>query len=65
MKFKSGDRVRMKYFDGYAYGEITIISSLGYKVLFDGDWDLAYWYYKEEELELVDKDGSPMSRNSL
>lgn len=53
-KFKPGDRVRMKYYDGYAYGEVTIIAADTCKVLFDGDFDLPYWYYKEEELELVE-----------
>jgi len=62
-KFKVGDRIRMKYYDRYAYGEITIVSEQGCKVLFDGDFDLAYWYYKPEELELIDRDGTPMSRD--
>lgn len=54
-KFKVGDRVKMKYYDGFATGEITIIAIDTCKVLFDGDYDLAYWYYKEEELELIEE----------
>lgn len=50
-----GSRVRMKYFDGYAYGEVTIISELGVKVLFDGEFDLAYWYYPIKDLEKMPK----------
>jgi len=53
MKFKSGDRVRMKYYEGYATGEVTIVSELGVKVIFDGDYDLAYYYYREDELEVI------------
>lgn len=51
--FKAGDRVRMKYHDRYAYGEVTIVSELGVKVLFDGEYDLDYYYYKPEELEVI------------
>ena len=57
-KFKRDDRVRMKYYDRYAYGNVTIVSELGVKVLFDGDYDLYYWYQKPEELELVIGDKS-------
>lgn len=50
-EFKLGDRVRMKYYDGYATGEITIVTETECKVIFDGDYDLAYWYYPKAELE--------------
>lgn len=64
---KSGDRVRMKCSNGYAYGEITIVRlNKGFiralnkdvvicKVLFDGDDGPDYWYYPEKNLELVEK----------
>ena len=52
IKFKVGDRVRMMYFDYYAYGEITIPGEYSSKVLFDGDYDLPYDYYSNNELEL-------------
>jgi len=58
MEFKSGDRVRMKYFDYYAYGEITIVTKTECKVMFDGDYDLAYWYYPKKDLELVNEQNS-------
>lgn len=51
--FKPGDRVRMKYFEGYATGEITIVKGDQCKILFDGDYDLPYDYYPSNELELV------------
>ena len=56
--FTEGCRVKMKYFEGYATGEITIIRRneiLGIfeaKILFDGDFDLAYDYYPLKDLEL-------------
>ena len=53
MKFKSGDRVRMKYYDRYAYGEVIIPREKDSKVIFDGDYDLSYYYYPNEELELM------------
>lgn len=52
-KFQCGDRVRIKYYEGYAYGEITIVTDISCKIIFDGDYDLAYDYYPIEELELV------------
>ncbi len=52
-EFKTGDRIRMKYYDGWAYGEVTIVTEIECKVLFDGDFDLAYWYYPKNELELI------------
>lgn len=51
--FKEGDRVRLKYFEGYATGTVTIARENDSKVLFDGDFDLAYWYYLNSELELI------------
>lgn len=54
--FETRDRVKMKYFDGYAYGEITIVTDKECKVLFDGDFDLAYWYYPKKDLELITLD---------
>lgn len=54
-KFKSGDRVKMKYFDGYATGKITIVKETECKVLFDSDYDLDYWYYPTIDLELIDE----------
>lgn len=51
--FKAGDRVKMKYFGGYATGEVTIVSELGVKIIFDGDFDLDYWYYSAKDLELI------------
>ena len=56
MDFKSGDRVRTKYFDRYAYGEVTIVKGDTCKVIWDGDVELDYWYYSKKELELVDTD---------
>ena len=57
-KFKSGDRVQLK---GTNYvGEITIANSesqisgcLSSKVLFDDDDGPNYWYYPNDELELI------------
>lgn len=58
-EFKSKDKVKM-YIDNsqykdeesyYAYGEITIISEQGIKVIFIEDLD--YAYYNKEDLELV------------
>jgi hypothetical protein len=65
-KFKPGDRVRMKYFDGYATGEITIVTEDTCKIIFDGDFDLAYWYYPKSELELIDgeKEHQETKRNT-
>lgn len=54
MTFKTNDRVRMKYYDHYAYGMVVIVTETECKVLFDGAYDLAYWYYPKKELELVD-----------
>lgn len=53
--FKAGDRVRIRYFDGYAYGEITIVRDEREecKVIWDGDYDLDYDYYPMSQLELV------------
>lgn len=45
----------MKYFDRWATGEVTIVKESESKVLFDGDFDLAYWYYPNAELELIPK----------
>lgn len=55
MEIKANDRVRMKYYDHYAYGMVTIVTETECKVLFDGDYDLAYWYYPKKELELVNE----------
>ena len=53
---KPGDLVRIKVQTNenfyYCYGEVTLIGSLGVKVLF-GDPLYDYNYYKEEELELI------------
>lgn len=59
MKFKSKDKVKMyvdnsKYEGGesyYAYGEVTIVSEQGIKIIFIEDLD--YGYYDEKDLELV------------
>lgn len=56
---KSGDKVKMwidnsKFKGGedyYAYGEITIVSERGIKVIFIED--LNYTYYNEKDLEVV------------
>lgn len=53
-EFKSGDRIRMKYFDRWATGEVTIITEKECKVLFDSEFDLVYWYYPKIELELIE-----------
>lgn len=53
MKFKNGDRVKMKLYDRYATGLITIAKEDESKVLFDGPYYLAYWYYPNKELELI------------
>lgn len=53
-RFKSGDRVRMKYYDTYINGEITIVREEDCKVMWDSEYDLAYWYYLKSELELID-----------
>ena len=45
---------RIKYYEGYATGEATIVSELGVKVMFDADYDLPYGYYKPEELEVIE-----------
>lgn len=56
-KLSEGSRVKMKYFDGWATGEITIIRRneikgiYEAKVLFDGNYDLAYDYYPLKDLE--------------
>ncbi len=57
IRFKHGDRVRMKYFDGYATGEITIVDDeqFTYKVIWDADYDLDYWYYLQSDLELINE----------
>lgn len=59
--FKEHDRVKMKYYDRYATGIVTIANSatqirgeISSKVLFDGEFDLAYWYYPNKDLELID-----------
>lgn len=52
-KFKSGDRVRMKYYGRYATGEVTIVKNNLIKVLFDGDYDLPYDYYDGNDLEII------------
>lgn len=60
-KFRLGDRVRMKHYDRYAYGDVTIVSeakTLNVKVSWDGDFDLPYQYWDENELELVETNGS-------
>lgn len=53
INFKPGDMVKMKYFDYYATGEITIVTEKTCKVLFDRKYDLAYNYYLKEDLELI------------
>lgn len=53
--FRPGDRVRMKYLNGYATGEITIVTDLTCKVIFDGDFDLSYDYYMKSDLEKIEK----------
>lgn len=55
-RVKSGSRVKMKYFEGYATGEVTIAREKDCKVIFDGDFDLAYDYYSYEELELIENE---------
>lgn len=55
MKFEPGDKVRMKYQGEYVHGEVTIIAHDTCKVLFDEDWAPDYWYYPQENLELVEK----------
>jgi hypothetical protein len=55
-EFKPGDRVRVKYEDHFAYGEITIVRENDCKVLFDGDFDLDYWYYSKEVIELIEEE---------
>ena len=52
--FKTGCRVRMKYHDRWATGEVTIVREDDCKVLFDGDFDLDYYYYPKKDLELLD-----------
>lgn len=52
-EFKIGDKVRMKYFDQWATGEITIVTETECKILFDGEFDLAYWYYPMKDLEVI------------
>lgn len=53
MKFKAGDRVIWRdAMGGEWVGEITIISDMGYKVLFDDGDGPEYWYYQEVELRL-------------
>lgn len=53
-EFKTGDRVKIKHFDHYEIGEITIIRHIdGWpKVLFE-NCELDYTYYDPKELELV------------
>lgn len=54
MKFRPGDRVRwLCPYGYYVYGEITIAGDVKSKVLFDGNEDWNYDYYRNEELELV------------
>ena len=52
--FKPGKRVRMRYYDYWAKGEITISTENSCKVMFDGDYDLPYDYYPKKDLELLD-----------
>ena len=52
--FKAGCRVRMKYFEGWATGEVTIVREDDCKVMFDADYDLPYYYYPKKDLELLD-----------
>jgi len=62
--FTSGCRVRMKYFDDYATGEVILIRRNEItgiheaKVLFDGPYDLAYWYYPLVDLEVITDESS-------
>jgi hypothetical protein len=55
-KFKMGDKVRMQYYGRWAYGEVTIPLDDTSKVLFDGDYNLDYWYYPNNELELIESE---------
>ena len=55
-ELRIGDRIRMKYYEGYAMGEITIIREIDCKVMFDADYDLPYTYYPKEEIELIKKE---------
>lgn len=57
---KPNDRVRMEYYGRFAYGTVTIVSDSGIKVMFDGDYDLAYDYYLPSELEVVDANNQPI-----
>lgn len=52
--FKPGKRVRMRYFDDWATGEITIVREDDCKVIFDSSYDLDYYYYPKKDLELID-----------
>lgn len=55
---KHGDRVKMKWGDGYVHGQVTVTrpESNESKVLFDEDWAPDYWYYSNDELELDNDD---------
>lgn len=54
MVFKNSNKVRIKDGDIYVYGFVTIPTEKEAKVLFEfPDTGLSYWYYKNEELELV------------
>ena len=50
INFKSGDRIKMKYYEGWATGEITIVREYDCKVMFDADFDLPYDYYPKKDL---------------
>lgn len=52
-KVKTDTRVKLKYHNRWATGTVTIVNETEAKVLFDGEYDLNYWYYKKDDLELL------------
>lgn len=51
---KSGSRVKMKYLNSWATGEVTIVRKIDCKIIFDGDFDLDYDYYPIKDLEFIE-----------
>lgn len=51
--FKPGDKVCMNYMNYIVYGEVTITRKYESKVIFEGNCDLHYTYYRNTELKKV------------
>ena len=58
-KFKRDDRVRLK--DTSYIGIVTIVKETECKVLFDDGDGPDYWYYPNNELILIERNGSKIN----